>query len=537
MISIENMSLSFGEQEVFKNVTININDSKIGIIGNNGAGKSTFFKILLGEIIPDKGNVTIRGNKRIELLPQVIDDFTDELIVADYLKKGRPIEELEEKLNNVYIELEKADESEHKKLYAQMNEITNKLDYWHQYEAEAELAKIIAGMNISEEMLNKPVRELSGGQKSKIAFAKMLYSNPEYMLLDEPTNHLDATTKDFVTDYLKSYNGSILVISHDTDFLDKVIDTVLFFDIMGQSMELFKCNYSKFVKLHEEYEKALNNQVSTKQKELERLKKFVNDNQGVSGKRAKKVHDREKKIERITKTNLVTIKQQKELKMMLEPKRQSNEVPIIISNLGFKYPTTPMILKNLSLQVVRGEKILIVGKNGVGKSTLLKLIAGKLKPIEGEVRIGTRVDLGYYAQEHEILNFDKTIVDNFASFNIGQHILRAFLSNFLFTGDSVMKNVSVLSPGERSRVALAKVAIEKSNVLLLDEPTNHLDPTTQRVLAKTFSTFSGTLLVVSHNLEFVDNLGVNRMMILPQGKIQYYDREIVEYYSKVNQDT
>ena len=537
MISIEKMSLYFGEQEIFNDVTININDSKIGIVGNNGAGKSTFFKLILGEIAPDKGEVVIKGKKRVELLPQVIDDFTDEMTVINYLRKGRPIQELEEELNNTYCELAIADEEKSDELYCRINQITDQLNYWNQYEAESELAKITSGMCISEEILNKYIKELSGGQKSKVAFARILYSNPEYMLLDEPTNHLDVNTKSFVTNYLKSYKGSILVISHDTDFLDEVINKILFFDIMSHSMELFNCNYKQFIKLHEEYQKSLKTQISAQQKELARLERFVKENQGVSGKRAKKVHDREKKIERITKNELVTVKQQKEVKLLLEPNRTSNEIPIIVSKLNFKYPTTDIIIKDFSFQITRGEKFLIVGENGIGKSTLLKLIAGKLKPMSGDIKIGTRVDLAYYAQEHEILDMSKSIIDNFSMFNLGQRKTRAFLSKFLFTGDTVLKEVSVLSPGERSRVALAKVAIQGANVLLLDEPTNHLDPTTQKVIANTFSTFSGTMLVVSHNLDFVDNLGVERMLILPQGKIEYYKREIVEYYSRLNQKT
>ncbi len=534
-----NLSMSFGDEELFENVNLQISDNeKVGVVGVNGAGKTTFFKLIMGIEEADSGKIVL-GNNRVSWLPQVLDDSVSSLDISvfDFLLSGRPIERLNRELQDNYekLSLEK-DENKQKKIFKIIDNLQKKLDYWECYTAENVLLKIIDGMNIDDSMLEKKLSELSGGQKSKVAFARLLYSKPEIILLDEPTNHLDKDTKDYVINYLKNYKGSVFVISHDSDFLNKVTSMTLLLDKRRKTFELYNGNYDMFKKLYAEQEKNIQLQVEKTQKEEERLKSFIDKYANSSGKRKRMVQDREKKLEKLLKNKIDINPVLKTTKFDITINRESTNIPLKVQNISFKYNDYDKknIINNLSFNLLKGEKFLIVGKNGVGKSTLLKLIVGKLIPDSGEIIIGNKTDIGYYAQEHELLDNNKSIIDNFAEVNISQSKLRSVLGRFLFSGDDVFKKVGILSPGERSRVALAKLSLSGANFLILDEPTNHLDPETQTIIADTFKNFPGTMLVVSHNPEFVDNLGIERTLILPDGIISYYDRSLPEYFYKLN---
>lgn len=534
-----NLSMSFGDEELFENVNLQISDNeKVGVVGVNGAGKTTFFKLIMGIEEVDSGKIVL-GNNRVSWLPQVLDDSVSSLDISvfDFLLSGRPIERLNRELQDNYekLSLEK-DENKQKKIFKIIDNLQKKLDYWECYTAENVLLKIIDGMNIDDSMLEKKLSELSGGQKSKVAFARLLYSKPEIILLDEPTNHLDKDTKDYVINYLKNYKGSVFVISHDTDFLNKVTCMTLFLDKRRKTFELYNGNYDRFKELYAQQEKNIQLQVERTQKEEEKLKSFIDKYANSSGKRKKMVQDREKKLEKLLKNKIDVSPALKTAKIDITINRESTTIPLKVQNVSFKYNDYDKknIINNLSFNLLKGEKFLIVGKNGVGKSTLLKLIVGELKPNSGEIVIGNKTDIGYYAQEHELLDNNKSIIDNFAEVNISQSKLRSVLGRFLFSGDDVFKKVGILSPGERSRVALAKLSLSGANFLILDEPTNHLDPETQTIIADTFKNFPGTMLVVSHNPEFVDNLGIERTLILPDGIISYYDRSLPEYFYKLN---
>ena len=541
-MEIKNLTLSFGVQKIFNDINLNIPESeKVGIVGVNGAGKTTFFKIILGFVSPDSGNVKFMNNIRKGWLPQVISDEIPsmDITVLDFLLSGRPISELNEKLQRVYeqIAIEQS-ENKQKELFNKVEKLQNKLEYWNYYSSDTELLKIINGMAISDDVLNKKLNELSGGQKSKVAFARLLYSMPEVILLDEPTNHLDNDTKQFVINFLKNYKGSVYVISHDIEFLNKITTKILFLDKRTKKMELYDGNYNRFAKLHTEREKNLLNLAEQQEKEIKRLQEVVDKYQSASGKRKKMAQDREKKLEKVIANKIEVAPLQKQAKIQMDMLRESNNFPLRVKNLSFKYDKKAQsdIIHNLSFELKRGEKFLIVGENGVGKSTLLKLIVGQLTPDSGEIQIGNKTDLGYYAQEHELLDNDKSIIDNFSDISLSKNKIRNILGRFLFYGDDVFKKVSISSPGEKSRIALAKLSLKGANMLILDEPTNHLDPETQKIIAETFKTFQGTMLVVSHNPEFVDNLDIERELILPSGQLNFYDKKTVEYYHQVNSE-
>lgn len=537
-MNIKDLTMSFGTQDIFDDINLQIKDKeKVGIIGVNGAGKSTFFKLIMGKLEPDKGKIILKPGTRIGFLPQVISDEIPnmDISVFDFLLDGRPIKKLEKELSEAYTDASiETDEKKLKFIMKRIGKLQEKLEYYEVYNAENILLKIVTGMNIDSDLLDMRLGDLSGGQKSKVAFARLLYSNPEILLLDEPTNHLDMDSKDYIIQYLKHYNGMVLVISHDIEFLDQVTTQTLYVDKTTHKMELFPGNYEKYIKIRNERLKTQERILDKQLKEEEKLKKIIAKYIGGNEKKARIAKDRQKKLARLEENKITLEKKQKLTHFKIRINQQSGILPLKCENLCFGYNKEHILFDNLTFDLSRGEKFLIVGENGVGKSTLLKLIMGYLKPVRGEILINEKTELGYYAQEHELLDNEKSILENFDNFNISVKELRSFLGNFLFTGDDVYKKVKYLSPGERSRVALAKLALTGANLLILDEPTNHLDPQTQEIIAKTFRDYEGTMLVVSHNIEFVDNLGIERMLMLPSGEIKYYDRNIVLYYQELN---
>lgn len=516
-MQIKNLTMSFGTQVVFENVNLNIPDNeKIGVVGVNGAGKTTLFKIIMGLENADSGRIITKNNCRVDWLPQVINDDVDnmDINVLDYLMLGRPIEKLNKKLQSLYDELSNANCNQNK-IFQEIDSVQKRLNYWDCYNAENQLLKIIDGVKLSDDILSKKLKELSGGQKSKVAFAKLLYSNPEIILLDEPTNHLDEDSKKYITNYLKNYKGMVLVISHDVDFLNQVTTKTLFLDKRTKSFELYDGNYINFKKLQLEREENLLRQAQIQHHEEEKLREIINKYAHSSGNRKRMAQDREKKLEKLLKNKIEVIDPNKVIKFNMQIDRESSNISLKIENLCFKYDKNANfdIIHGLNFELYKGEKFLIVGENGVGKSTLLKLIVGLLDADKGDIKLGNKTDLGYYAQELELLDNTKNILENFANTSYNTRQLRSILARFLFFGDDVYKNVSVLSPGERSRVALAKLSVSGANLLLLDEPTNHLDPETQNLIADVFKDYKGTMIVVSHNPEFVDNLGIERTLM------------------------
>ena len=538
-MKIENLCMSFGTQTIFDNISFQINNNdKVGIIGVNGAGKSTLFNILLGNITPDAGNITLNSKIKLGYLPQVImdDASNEEETVFEYLLEGRPIKKLKEELNSLYEVIANLDnEYELKKYYKKINRVSELLEYYDEYNAEGSLLKIISGMNIEDSLLDLKLKNISGGQKSKVAFARLLYSNPEIMLLDEPTNHLDLDTKDYIIDYLKNYHGIILVISHDIEFLNEVTKKTLYVDKIKHNVEMYNGNYEKYIKIKNERDLAKKRLYERQQKEEEKLKSIIAKYTRGNEKKANIAKDRIKKLEKLESEKFELEKKNKYTKFNMKINRPSYSIPIKCNNLTFGYDEENLLYENLNFDLSRGEKLLVVGENGIGKTTLLRLIMGYLKPLEGNIEITEKTDIAYYAQEHEILEPNKTILENFANFGLADYEIRRMLGSFLFSGDDIFKKVEVLSPGERSRVALAKISLTGANTLLLDEPTNHLDPMTQLIISDTFKNYEGTMLVVSHNLDFVDNLNINRMLLLPSGRITYYDRDIVMNYEMLEE--
>lgn len=533
----KNMNLAFGLEEIYEDAEFQIGDlDKVGIVGVNGAGKTTLFRLLLGELELDSGSLT-SGNARIGYLPQEIVLEDEDITVWDFLFEGRPIKKYEQELEEIYKKLETAVNAEQEALLARMGTLQERLEYFDFYEAETILLKLADKMSIDAELFHRPMRELSGGQKSKMAFARLLYSKPEILLLDEPTNHLDVSTKDFVIKYLKNYRGSVLIISHDIDFLNRIINKIMYINKATHKISVYDGDYYIYKKKYAEEQRIREMAIVQQEKEIKELSDFVQ--------KAKQASQTNHHLKRMGKERALRLDKKrgelqkrnrlyKRVKMDIRPKREGAQVPLEVENITFHYSGYPTLYQNLSFQINGRERFLVVGENGVGKSTLLKLMMGILSPDEGCIRVNQKTDIAYYAQELEQLDENKTVIDNVESEGYTPWQIRAVLSNFLFYDDDVNKKVSVLSPGEKARVALCKILLQKANLLILDEPTNHLDPETQKIIGGNFNLFEGTIIAVSHNPSFVEQIGISRMLILPSGRIEPYSRELLEYYYEIN---
>lgn len=534
-MNISHLTFSYDNEIIYDDVSIELKKKDhIGIIGVNGAGKSTLFKLILKQLEPDYGSIKIPPNSRVSYLPQVITDEipSKEITVFEYLLSARPIQKLENEMSDLYLKMSQNTNDE--KIQKRLEYIQSQLDYWDYYEAESILLRIINLLNITSELLDSKLTSCSGGQKSKIAFARLLYSKPEIILLDEPTNHLDTSTKQNIMEYLKNYPGMVLVISHDTDFLNEVTNKTLWIDKLTKQMELINGNYHQFQKIKQVHEQEIEKKYKAQEKEIKKLKDIVNLYSNSSGKRKRMAQSREKSLNKLLKNKIELRPASKKVKLNIQIDDLGSTIPLKIENLTFGYQKDKPLYENVSFEMYRKERFLIIGENGVGKSTLLKLIHQDLTPWIGEIKIAEKTKLGYYAQEHEILDLNKTVLENMEEFNKSQTEIRSHLGNFLFSNDDVYKKVSVLSPGERSRLALAKLTLSQANLLLLDEPTNHLDPETQEMVTNFLKDYKGSILLVSHNPHFVNALGIERILLLPSGEVLYYDPKIVEFYEKEN---
>ena len=542
-MKVSHLSLAYGVKKIYDDASFILeDDDKVGIVGVNGAGKTTLIKILRGELVPDSAEIDLPGT-RFAYLPQEIatTDEDQEKTVWEYIKEGRPVDSLQEKLNQEYEKLAKHPTST--VITDRITALQDLIDSYDLATYDYDLLKITEKMHL-DDLLDRKMRDLSGGQKSKVAFAKVLFENASLLLLDEPTNHLDADTKTFVENYLRNYHGTVLIVSHDQSFLDQITTKTLFINKTTHKIKVYSGNYSAFRRLYAEEKAAEDQRIANEEREIKYISEFVE--RARAAKRSnyaliRQGHIREKVLEKKLAALETREAEYKKVSLDLTPRRNSSKKPLEVQNLTFSYPNSENLYNELSFSLASGEKFLIVGENGVGKSTLLKLIVGQLQPTSGYIIYGHNVDTAYYAQEFEILDEHRTILENLKSYDYTDTELRSLLSNFLFNGDDVFKPVSVLSPGEKARVAMAKILSTKPNFIILDEPTNHLDPETQRIIGDNFRDFPGTLIVVSHNPSFVEQIGITRMLIVPSDKnklalIKNYSRELLDYYYYLNSD-
>ena len=525
VLSCRNIKKSYGIQDVLKDVTLSVNEGdKVGIIGPNGEGKSTLFKILSKNIIPDDGDMFIDKNKTIGYLSQHLSLQSDNTIYEEVSSVFQHLINLENKIKDLEIKMkepyDEANASYHEKLIKDYTTSQELYENRGGYTYRGNISKVLKGLGFLEDDFNKVITTLSGGQKTRIALCKLLLQNPDILLLDEPTNHLDLEAIEWLEEFLKSYKGTLLVISHDRFFLDAVTNRT--FQVINGHVNCYNAPYTKYLELKEkDYEaklKAYNLQQAEIQRQEEIIQKFRSFNREKSIRRAE---SREKALEKMERLDAPD-KEKGASKIQFETAVKSGYDVLHIENLSKSFEDKNLF-NNISFDLKRGEKIALIGDNGRGKTTLLNIIMGKLKADSGKAILGTNVNVGYYDQEQSDLDQNKTILDEVwdAFPDLTTTKIRTALGSFLFTGDDVFKEIKNLSGGEKCRINILKLMLSQSNFLLLDEPTNHLDIPSREALENAILNYDGSMLIVSHDRYFLNKV-INKIVELKETGMDEY---------------
>lgn len=525
ILSCKDICKSYGIRDVLKNITFSINEGdKVGIIGANGEGKSTLFKIITKELSQDSGEVFIDKNKTLGYLSQNLALNSEKNIYEEALSVFDELLNIESKLSSLEIKMsEPYDEkkaSYHEKLIKDYTTLQDLYSHKGGYVYKGEISRVLKGLGFTENDFYKSINTLSGGQKTRVALCKLLLRKPDIILLDEPTNHLDLEAISWLEDYMKNYKGTVLVISHDRFFLDSVTNNT--FEVIGGKVECYNVPYTKFIDLRKKnYEtklKAYNLQQAEIKRQEAIIEKFRSFNREKSIRAAE---SREKVLEKMEKIEAPTHAKEAS-KIKFEALVKSGYDVLHIENMAKSYGDKSLF-SNLNLDLKRGEKVALIGENGRGKTTLFKIIMDKVEADKGVKVLGTNVNVGYYDQEQSDLNLDKTIIDEvWDDFpNLTTSKLRSYLASFLFTGDDVFKVINTLSGGEKCRINLLKLILSKSNLLLLDEPTNHLDIISREALEDAILEYDGTLMVISHDRYFLNKV-ISRILELKEYGVSEY---------------
>lgn len=530
MISLNGISVRYGSKVLFDDVSLRFGGKdRVSLVGSNGAGKSTMLKVIAGLIRPDSGEVAVSRHTTVGYLPQEGIEFSGKSLYDEVYSAAGDINKIQEELTSIEKEMSEVNDTssdEFMDLLNEYGELQERFLLLDGFRLKSKIEKILMGLGFSVDDLNRETDEFSGGWQMRIALAKLLLSNPSVLLLDEPTNHLDIESLLWVENYLKSYLGAIVLVSHDRSFLDNISEKTIELS-MGKVTE-YSGNYSFYKEEKEVRKQLLENQYFNQQNYLKQQEKFI-ERFRYKATKARAVQSRIKLLEKMDKIELED--EESAVRFSFPPATHSGKVSIEISGLTKSYDGRNNVLENIDLIIGRGEKISLVGVNGAGKSTLTRIIAG-IEPFDsGMVKDGHLVAKKFYAQNQaEALDHDRTVLETMESSATGEITknLRSILGSFLFRGDDVFKKVGVLSGGEKSRLALAKMLIEPSNFLILDEPTNHLDMRSKEVLMNALHDYQGTVLIVSHDREFMDGI-VNKVIEVKDRKIRTYNGNARDY--------
>ncbi|NTW70882.1 MAG: ABC-F family ATP-binding cassette domain-containing protein [Eubacteriaceae bacterium] len=533
LVSVSNLNKSFGIDDILRDVSFNIDEhSKVGIVGKNGTGKSTLFKILSGEMTYDSGNLVYGRNVTVGYLAQLSDLDPENTLYQEVLGVFKPLMDLENEIRS----LEKQISASHKNdLTGMMNKyalLTERFDKLSGYEYESRTKGILNGLGFSREDLDTEIKAFSGGQKTRISLAKLLLKKPDLLLLDEPTNFLDIDTIQWLENYLKGYEGGYMIISHDRYFLDSLTETI--FELENKKITIYNGNFTNYVNRKKENLEIMLHQFKIEQKEIKRqeeiIKKFREFNREKSIKRAE---SREKLLAKMPKTEMPFM-DESSVSINFEPKVKSGKLVLEVKDLAKSYDKN--LFSDVSFEIYRGDRVGFIGLNGSGKTTMLKIIEGLVSPDKGTVTFGHNVEPVFFRQDNASLNMESTVIDEVwdASPYVSETAIRNTLSYFKFYDEDVFKDISVLSGGEMSRVALARLMLKGSNFILMDEPTNHLDMSTVDVLEKALSDYSGTLFIISHDRYFL-NKTVDILFVLNNGRLEIYNGNY-DYYVKKTEE-
>ena len=528
MISANNISVYFGGQELFDKVSFMVNKGdRIGLVGKNGAGKSTLLRILSGEQSPNEGSISTPNDSTLGYLRQDLDFEEGRTVQQEAELAFKEIKELEEKINAINLEMSERTDYEtegYMQLITDLNELNERYGLLGGYTIQSEMSQVLLGLGFQLDDFSRQTNEFSGGWRMRLELAKILLSKPDVLLLDEPTNHLDIESIVWLESWLKNYSGAVVLVSHDRAFLDAVTNRTIDL-ILGKAND-YKASYSKYVELRKDRQEKQIQSKKNQDKEVKQTKMLIDKFRYKKSKAA----FAQSLIKKLDKMEMIEVEQDETASMHFKfpPAPHSGKVTLKVNEVSKSYDELE-VLKGIDLLLERGEKIAFVGKNGEGKTTLAKIIVDSI-PFEGQVEYGHQVKVGYYAQnQSELLDENKTILQvvEDAADEHSRPRVRDMLGSFLFSGDAAQKKIKVLSGGERARVALCKLLLEPVNLLIMDEPTNHLDMVSKDILKNALNNYDGTLIIVSHDRDFLQGLS--------EKVYEFKDQGIKEYLGDINE--
>lgn len=521
ILACQQICKAFGTHQVLNQISFHIEDNeKATLVGVNGAGKSTLLKIIMGEMSADSGEIIISKGKTLGYLAQHQDNHSERSIYEEVLEVKRPVIAMEEKIRRLEKEMKHVNGQELESMMEEYASLTHRFEMADGYAWKSEITGVLKGLGFEEEDFHKKVSTLSGGQRTRVFLGKLLLSRPDIILLDEPTNHLDMDSIRWLEGFLSNYRGSVLVVSHDRYFLDRIVTKVIDLD-QGRAVT-YQGNYTTYSKKKEARIEAQMREYENQQREIQHQEQVIEKLRSFNREKSiKRAESREKMLD---KMELVEkpITWQPKMKIRLEPSVLSGNDVLTIDNLSKSFGTN-LLFHELHLEIKRGEKVALIGKNGTGKTTILKIINKYLAADTGKIALGAKVRIGYYDQEQQVLNDNKTIFDEISdSYPTLTHTkIRNLLAAFLFTGDEVFKKIGSLSGGEKGRVSLAKLMLSNANFLILDEPTNHLDLYSKEILEDAINNYEGTVFYVSHDRYFINKTATRILDLTEQGLINY----------------
>ena len=513
ILTAHHLSKYFGGQDVFAEVNLAINaDDRIALVGPNGQGKTTLLRILAGLELPSSGQVQTAKGLHLGYLEQHPSLISKEgTVLALALSAFAALREQESHLHHLEKSLaQEADPVRHEELLQKYGEAQAEFEHAGGYNYEQTIAQVLTGLGFEREDYDTPLTQLSGGQQSRAHLARLLLEQPDLLLLDEPTNHLDLAAVEWLENYLQSWPGALVVVAHDRYFLDKVATRV--WEMSFGAVEVYRGNFSHYVQQRADRFERRQKEYEAQQEFIAKEEDFIRRN--LAGQRTKEAKGRRKRLERMALAERPL--EHKKLNLPLQAALRSGDLVLLTFDLVVGYPDGEPLFTCPDIEIRRGQRVALLGPNGAGKTTFIKTILGQVAPKDGTVRLGAGVEIGYFAQTHASLNMDASVLDEILSVqNLPIAEARNYLGRFLFSGDDVFKPISVLSGGERSRVALAKLTLTGANFLILDEPTNHLDIPSQEILEDVLHNFNGTILLVSHDRYFIDALATHTWALEP----------------------
>ncbi|NLB87927.1 MAG: ABC-F family ATP-binding cassette domain-containing protein [Syntrophomonadaceae bacterium] len=525
VLQAKDLTISFGGQKVFDEISLAINEKeRIGLVGVNGSGKSTLLKCLTRELEPDKGDIYISSQTTYAYLEQLPDYDIEKTAWEVVMDSFEDLLAMRQTLRELESKMARADEQELDKIMAKYAEVTEAYELNNGYLCESMAQKILTGLGFSEEEYSRPIKTFSGGQKTRLNIARLLALEPDILYLDEPTNHLDMSSVEWLEEHLQNYKGTIIVVSHDRMFLDKTATRIL--ELSNRKLYSYPGNYSNYLKqkalISAAWEKAYQKQQAYIKKTEAYIARYK------AGIKSKQAQGRQKQLDRLERIENVA-KDATIAPWEFKLQQDSGQDVLKAEDLAKSY-NDELLFSKVNIHLRKGDKVAVVGPNGCGKTTLLKIILGQVLPDRGNVNIGSRIIMGYFSQEFENLNQERTVLDEIIySFDITIEQARTLLGRMLFTGDDVLKTISSLSGGEKARIAILKLLLTGANFLILDDPTNHLDIESRLVVEDMLANYPGTILMVSHDRYFIDQI-VNQLLVFEKKTIKHFLGNYSEYH-------